>query len=165
MTSRNRQPSGPAVVVHVVGAVLKAVWACIRVVIVPLARWYMRKLREGWDDVQTRRTTSKAAKEFRPNRRQQKRIARSLVHEPDPDVVYRALWWAMYVMAKEIPPTTMANHMAHTKPDFHEAIAYLAGQIYTIPTRFPTEIEAMVWATEIKALHGVEHRLPQVENW
>ncbi len=147
--------------------VLRIFFLLFRVVVVPLFRWYCTTLAKGWENFRQIRTERRAARQFRPSRKQRRRIttAATSTEQPNPELIYRALWWSLYVMAKEIPPTTFANHMAHTKPDFHEAIAYLAGQIYTVPVRFPTEIEAMVWATEIRALHGVEHRLPEVESW
>ena len=80
----------------------------------------------------------------------------------DLELVHRALWWCLWVIAHEIPAIRVAERMQATDRGWDDVIGYVAAQAYTIPTRHPQHIDAAVWAHELRTLHGLNPTLPEI---
>ena len=143
----------------VLGLVRVAVWL-IQFILVPVLRWSWRTLASAWRHQRHRRVMRRASRQFHLTRRQRRHLTAS---DPgDLELVHRALWWCLWVIAHEIPAIRVAERMEATDRGWDDVIGYLAAQAYTIPTRHPQHIDAAVWAHELRTLHGLNPTLPEI---
>ncbi len=143
----------------VLGLLRAAVWL-VQFILVPVLCWLWRTLSSTWQRQRHRRVLRRASRQFHLTRRQRRHLADS---DPgDLELVHRALWWCLWVIAHEVPAIRVAERMEATDRGWDDVIGYVAAQAYTIPTRHPQHIDAAVWAHELRSLQGLNPILPEI---
>ena len=163
MTTR-RQASGPAVMLSVTAGFVSTVLALLVWVVrvmVWLVRWWWRRLRREYVDLQRRRGLTQARRQFRLSRRVRRRIDRGRYDQPEPELLMMSLWWCLWMMSEDIPAIRVAEQMKVSKDHYWaDAIGLVASQIASIPIRHSDEFNAAMWATEIRAHQHPTKPLP-----